>query len=211
MIKTLSFFLLLLSASAVSAQRLCNSPYCAMCNALERQALASRQYIPTLSTAPAMEPTPDAAINVMLRELSLTKDDVLYDLGCGDGRVLIAAVKRYGCKAVGIEINPTTAERARYRVRMAQTSSEIVPNRIRIVTGDVTKFKLNGATAVTMYLYPDTVEQLVPKLIGKRVASFNHDLPGLQSRKIAVDRYTVYVSESFKVSQSEWPGWSYLN
>ena len=215
MTRVTALLLVLLSTSTVSAQRFCNSPACAMCNALERQTYVAPQYmqfqVEPQVVSPAMQPTPDAAIDAMLKELSLTENDVLYDLGCGDGRVLIAAVKQYGCRCVGIEINPTMAERARYRVRMAETSMVIRPRRIRIVTGDATKFKLDGATAVTMYLYQDTVKVLATRLHGKRVASFIHNLPGLHARRVMVGQHQIYVSIPLQVSQSRWPGWFYLN
>ena len=125
------------------------------------------------------EPTPYPEIDSALAELKITENDILYDLGCGDGRVLIAAYRQYGCSGVGIEINPQIAENARIAVRQAGLSSKI-----RIVTGDATKYNLDNATVIFIHLYPETVARLIPKLHNKRVASYSHNLPGLPTRKV---------------------------
>ncbi len=137
---------------------------------------------------PRVESTPQVVVDAMLKELHLTPRDVLYDLGCGDGRILIAAVKQYGCMAVGIEIDPEVADLARRRGKDAGCG------RIRIVTGDARTFNLSKATAVTMYLFPDLVAELMPKIKTDRVVSYSHGLPGRDSRMTMVaGKYPIYV------------------
>ena len=141
-------------------------------------------------TLPKIESTPQEIVEVMLAQLQLIPGDTLYDLGCGDGRILITAVKRYGCKAVGIEIDPAVARYARQRVREAGCG------RITIVTGDARKYNLTQATAVTMYLMPPLMAELMPKLRTQRVATFAHPIPNTRYRQILIDRTTsVYVLE----------------
>ena len=162
--------------------------WCTMCypELLQQRQPAAvvRQVTPTIAS------TPQAAVEVMLAQLDLIPGDVLYDLGCGDGRVLITAVQTYGCKAVGIEIDPAVAEYARQRVREAGCG------RITIVTGDARRYDLTQATAVTMYLMPPLMVELMPKLRTTRVATFAHPIPDTQYRQILIDRVTsVYVLE----------------
>lgn len=123
--------------------------------------------------------TPEVAVNEMLNIAAPKPDEVIYDLGCGDARILIAAVKKYGCRAVGVEINPKTVDLARKKVKEAGLS-----DRIRIVYDDVTQYAyLDEADIVTMYLYPDTIRGLIPRLRrlrqGTRVVSYLHPIPGL--------------------------------
>lgn len=84
---------------------------------------------------PPQEPTPDVTLHQMIDILSLSPEDVLADLGCGDGRILIEAVKQYGCRGVGIEIDPARAEIARRKV-----SDACLADRIEIITGDALQF-----------------------------------------------------------------------
>lgn len=120
-------------------------------------------------------PTPEAAIEAALRELRLTDADVLYDLGCGDGRVVIEAARRYGCRAVGVEIDPRRALAARDAVRAAGLA-----DRVTIYQGDVTKCDVSGATAAYLYLEPAIAKEVAERLpAGCRVASFMHRVDGI--------------------------------
>ena len=136
---------------------------------------------------------PEEVRDAMLSELRLTEDDVLYDIGCGDGRVLIEAYRQYGCRGVGIEIDPQTAEIARRNVARAG-----VDGRIKIVTRDALSYQYDGATAATVYLFQDTLSKLAPKLAGiARVASYSHEIPGRECRQIMVaGQYLIFVSDS---------------
>jgi precorrin-6B methylase 2 len=109
----------------------------------------------------AQQPTPSRVIDQIMDALSLSSDDTFADIGCGDGRILIDAVTRFGCKAVGVEIDPAKADEARKRVAEAGLS-----HMITIVTGDAKDFdpKKYAVTAGVAYLYPDLLAKLRPML-----------------------------------------------
>ena len=120
-------------------------------------------------------PTPDALVIKMLEAVKTTKDDVVYDLGSGDGKIPIAAAKEYGAKAVGIEYNPEMAELARRNVKRAG-----VGNLVSIITGDIFVEDFSKATVVTMYLLPTLNVKLRPTILkmkpGTRVTSHQFDM-----------------------------------
>jgi len=115
-------------------------------------------------------PTPDALVTKMLQAVKTTKDDLVFDLGSGDGKIPIAAAKEFGATAVGIEYNPDMAELARRNVNRAG-----VEGKVRIITGDIFKEDFTKATVVTMYLLPDLNVKLRPIILkmkpGTRVTS----------------------------------------
>lgn len=115
-------------------------------------------------------PTPDALVTKMLQMAKVTKDDLVYDLGSGDGKIPIAAAKEFGAKAVGIEYNADMAELARRNVKRAG-----VDGTVRIITGDIFKEDFSKADVVTMYLLPDLNVKLRPIILkmkpGTRVTS----------------------------------------
>jgi SAM-dependent methyltransferase len=115
-------------------------------------------------------PTPDALVTKMLQAVKTTKDDLVFDLGSGDGKIPIAAAKEFGATAVGIEYNPDMAELARRNVKRAG-----VDGKVRIITGDIFKEDFSKATVVTMYLLPDLNLKLRPIILkmkpGTRVTS----------------------------------------
>ena len=115
-------------------------------------------------------PTPDALVTKMLQAVKTTKDDLVFDLGSGDGKIPIAAAKEFGATAVGIEYNPEMAELARRNVKRAG-----VDGKVRIITGDIFKEDFTKATVVTMYLLPDLNLKLRPIILkmkpGTRVTS----------------------------------------
>ena len=120
-------------------------------------------------------PTPDALVKAMLLAVKATKDDLVYDLGAGDGKIPIAAAKEYGAKAVGIEYNPEMAEFARRNVKRAG-----VDNLVNIITGDIFVEDFSKATVVTMYLLPQLNVKLRPTILkmkpGTRVTSHQFDM-----------------------------------
>jgi SAM-dependent methyltransferase len=141
------------------------------------------------AVAPEFIPTPPTAMHIMLAALRPTSEDILYDLGCGDGRFLIAAVESYGCRALGIEINPATAALARRRVAASPAKE-----RIRIVVGDARRYDLSQATIVTFYLDPELVAQLTPKLTGARaIASYQHDMFDRTTIRVRHTDHPIYV------------------
>ena len=129
------------------------------------------------------EPCPDAVIQQVVETLHLSGDDVFCDLGCGDGRILIAVAERYGCRAVGVEIDPAKAHEAR---RLVADSG--LADRITIITGDALEFdpRDHGVTAVCAYLYPELLAKLAGTMRAVRIAvSPFHAVPGLEMEQVA--------------------------
>ena len=132
-------------------------------------------------------------IAAMLAALDLTPCDRLADIGCGDGRVVIAAVEQYGCTAVGIEIDPVSAAKARRNVLQAVAEHRIADGSVTIITGDGLHSTPADVTAAVVYLWPDTLEELRPVLERiPRVVSLNHPIPGRTGRTVGA----VYVYET---------------
>ncbi len=122
------------------------------------------------------EPTPRAAVAVMLRLADVGPNDVVFDLGCGDGRIVIEAVKVYGARGVCIDIDVRRTAIARDNARRAG-----ILDRIEFRTQDVLDVSLVDATVVTMFLSSELNLALRPKLlkelrVGARVVSHWHDL-----------------------------------
>jgi SAM-dependent methyltransferase len=120
-------------------------------------------------------PTPEEVVERMLALARVRSGDVVYDLGCGDGRIVIAAVKRPGVRGVCVEIDPDRVALAR-----ANAEQEGVAARIRFVEGDLFRVPLDGATVVALYLLPDVNLRLRPRLLrlpaGTRIVSHAFDM-----------------------------------
>lgn len=153
---------------------------CSMCVSIRskqqeywRQMEAFRQS--QTAVPPDQEGCPHAVVDSMLSEISLRAGDVLCDLGCGDGRICIAAARK-GIKAIGIEIDPARAETARRNVRAAG-----LEHLVTIETGDALEFDTGRCTVASAFLYPPLLAKLGPRLKGLRVvASPYHEIPGLK-------------------------------
>jgi ribosomal protein L11 methylase PrmA len=141
---------------------------------------------PLLAQAPARKPaqqpdviyvpTPHEVVDDMLRLANVRKGDVLYDLGSGDGRIAIAAAKKFGIKAVGIDIDP---ERIREATENAKKAG--VGNLVEFRNEDLFKADFKEATVVTLYLLPDLNVKLRPRLWeelkpGTRIISHQFDM-----------------------------------
>lgn len=116
-------------------------------------------------------PTPNDIVATMLRMAAVSKKDMVYDLGCGDGRIVITAAQKYGARGVGIDIDPERVEEATANVRKAG-----VADRVKIIRGDLFEADISAATVVTLYLLTDLNIKLRPKLLrdlnpGTRVVS----------------------------------------
>src|SRR5512137_2627016 len=115
-------------------------------------------------------PTPDELVNRMLTMAKVTPKDHVFDLGAGDGKIAIAAGKKFGATAVGIEYNPDMAKLAQCFVQ-----AEGVADRVKIIQGDIFKEDFSKATVVTMYLLPELNMRLRPTILamkpGTRVTS----------------------------------------
>jgi SAM-dependent methyltransferase len=121
-------------------------------------------------------PTPENVVDEMLRLTRVTKDDIVYDLGCGDGRLVITAAKRFGAHGVGIDIDPQRISESRENARQAG-----VTDRVRFLEQDLFEADIGQATVVTLYLLPKLNVQLRPKLLrdlrpGTRVVSHDFDM-----------------------------------
>jgi len=119
--------------------------------------------------------TPPVVVVEMLRLASVTSSDVVYDLGSGDGRIVITAAQEFGARGVGLEIEPDLVAEAERNARWAK-----VADRVRFVQQDIFEADLSEATVVTMYLGIDVNLRLRPKLLaqlkpGSRIVS--HDFP----------------------------------
>lgn len=131
----------------------------------------------TPAAAPRHEPdvlfvgTPPAVVEVMLQETHVTSSDVVYDLGSGDGRILIMAAQKYGARGVGIEIDPELIKQATENAVKAG-----VADRVRFVNDDIFTADFSEATVVTMYLLQSINERLRPRMLrelkpGTRIVS----------------------------------------
>jgi precorrin-6B methylase 2 len=123
-------------------------------------------------------PTSDAVMEAMFRMAQPTADDVLYDLGSGDGRIVIAAARRFGLHGVGVEIDPALVKKANENARKAG-----VADRVEFVQADLFKTDLSPATIVTLYLSPSINLRLKSKLQeelrpGARVLSNRFEIKG---------------------------------
>jgi cyclopropane fatty-acyl-phospholipid synthase-like methyltransferase len=104
-------------------------------------------------------PTPEDVVDRMLTFAKVTRDDVVYDLGCGDGRIPIAAARKYGARGVGFDIDPSLVERAKTNAKEAGVET-LVDFRVQnVLTADV-----SAATVVTLYLLSSSNERLRPLL-----------------------------------------------
>ena len=121
-------------------------------------------------------PTPREVVEAMLRLAKVTKDDVVYDLGSGDGRIVITAAQKFGARGVGFDINPERIAEA--NANLAQAN---VGDRVKFVEADLFEQDLSGASVITLYLLPSLNVKLIPKLNselkpGTRIVSQSFDM-----------------------------------
>src|SRR5215469_96994 len=121
-------------------------------------------------------PTTEGAVLAMLQLADVNKADIVYDLGCGDGRIVIAAAKIYGARGVGIDIDPDRIREAKENARKAR-----VENLVRFEENDLFQANFREATVVTLFLLPSVNLKLRPKLLkelkpGTRVVSNTFDM-----------------------------------
>jgi hypothetical protein len=106
--------------------------------------------------------TPPEAVERMLRLADVRAEDMVVDLGSGDGRIVIAAAQKFGARGLGIELDGKLVEKSREAARAAQ-----VDGRVAFVQGDVLSAELSKATVVTVYLLPELMRKLQPRFIGE--------------------------------------------
>ena len=154
-------------------------------------------------------PSPPDGVAKMLELARLKPEDVVYDLGCGDGRIVVAAAKRYGCRAVGFDINPRMIREAQVNVKQHG-----VEDLVRIEQHDIFQLDLRKASVITLYLLPEMNDRLVPQLKrmaeGSRVVChefpidrFQHDvMVTVKSTYDGVPRDVYLYTLPFKAKQS---------
>jgi uncharacterized protein (TIGR03000 family) len=128
-------------------------------------------------------PTPQNVVDKMLEMAKVKEDDLVYDLGCGDGRILITAAKRYGCKGWGYEIKPKLVKECKDNAKKAGVEDLVTFQKEDIFADD---FDFSKATVVTLYLLPDLNLQLLPKLEklkpGSRIVSHDFGIKGMKPK-----------------------------
>ncbi len=140
--------------------------------------------LPALAQAPAQlrtpdvifVPTPQEVVDAMLKLAKVSKSDVIYDLGSGDGRIPITAARTYGARSVGIDIDPQRIREANESLKAAG-----VGDRVKFLNQDLFTTDISEATVVTLYLLPSLNLKLLPKLNrdlkpGTRIVSHAFDM-----------------------------------
>jgi ubiquinone/menaquinone biosynthesis C-methylase UbiE len=134
----------------------------------------------TAATAPRLDvpyvPTNMDTVHKMLEMAGVKKGDVLYDLGCGDGRIVVTAAKDHGARGVGIDLNPERIAEAKENARKAGVTKQV-----QFKVGNLFEADFAPATVVTLYLLPDVNLKLKPQLwrqlkVGTRVVSHAFDM-----------------------------------
>jgi ubiquinone/menaquinone biosynthesis C-methylase UbiE len=145
---------------------------------------------PTAQTPPAdrqpdviFVPTPQEAVDKMLEMAQVKKGDLVYDLGCGDGRIVVTAARKYGVTAVGVDIDPQRVKESRENVK-----KNGVEDLVTIVHGDIFELDLSEVDVVTLYLLPDLNVKLMPQLRkmkpGSRIVSYEFAMRGAKPAEV---------------------------
>jgi SAM-dependent methyltransferase len=152
-------------------------PRCCVISAILSLAVAAAQTAqPRRAPDVPYVPTTQAALEAMLQLANANKTDIVYDLGCGDGRIVIAAAKNFGAHGVGIDIDPVRINEANENAKKAG-----VENLVRFEANDLFKADIHDATVVTLFLLSSINLKLRPKLLadlrpGTRVVSNTFDM-----------------------------------
>lgn len=140
-------------------------------------------------------PSTAVAVEEMLRLAGVRPDDVVMDLGSGDGRIVIAAARYFGARGIGIEIDPELVDKARENAKDAG-----VAERVRFLAQDVLRADLSSATVVTMYLLSPLIERLKPKLLaelkpGTRIVAHDYGFRDwMPDRQVAISKtFMLYI------------------
>lgn len=143
---------------------------------------------------PPYVPTSQPVVDEMLKLAKVTNVDKVYDLGCGDGRIVISAAKQYGATGVGIDIDPQRIKEAKQNAKTAG-----VTDKVKLIKGDIFKAEFSDATVVTLYLLPEVNLRLRPILLkqlkpGTRIVSHIFDMGAWKPDETrTVDGATIYL------------------
>src|SRR5204863_1857243 len=138
-------------------------------------------------------PTPQDAVEKMLELAEVRKGDVVYDLGCGDGRIVVTAAKKFGARGVGIDIDPQRIAESKENVR-----TNGVEKLVTIKNADIFQEDFSDANVVTLYLLPSLNVKLIPQLEklkpGSRIVSYQFNMNGVKPKETYTGngRYTIY-------------------
>ncbi len=128
-------------------------------------------------------PTPQVVVDQMLELAKITEDDLIYDLGCGDGRIVVTAAKNYGCRGVGYDIDPERVVESLDNVKRNK-----VEKLVRIEQADIFTLDLSDATVITLYLLPSLNVKLIPQLEklkpGTRIVSHDFSMAGVKPDRV---------------------------
>lgn len=143
---------------------------------LSTAVLVSQQPAPKRTPDVIFVPTPHEVVAVMLELAEVDKNDTVYDLGCGDGRLVITAAQKYGARGVGIDIDPQRIQESNDNAKKAG-----VTDRVKFIQADLFETDISPATAVTLYLLPELNRKLQPKLVsslkpGTPIVSHDFDM-----------------------------------
>jgi SAM-dependent methyltransferase len=161
---------------------------------------ALAQEVPEEKLAPFV-PSPEMVVQKMLELANVKPGDVVYDLGCGDGRIIIMAAQKFGANAVGVELDDDL-----YKTTSGRIKELKLQDKVKIIHGDLLKVDLSPATVVTLYLLTSANEKLKPNLEkylrkGARVVCHDYKVPGwtpektenLGSEQNEVRHHTIYL------------------
>lgn len=127
--------------------------------------------------------TPYDIVSKMLKMARIKKSDMVYDLGCGDGRILVLAAQKYGSRGVGYDIDPERVKASRENV-----AKNGVDKLVKIVQADIFTLDLRKANVIPLYLLPEMNRKLLPQLdklkAGSRVVCHNYDLDGIVADEV---------------------------
>ncbi|MHC4737288.1 MAG: methyltransferase domain-containing protein [Planctomycetota bacterium] len=128
-------------------------------------------------------PTPQDVVDKMLELAKVQKGDLIYDLGCGDGRIVVTAAKKFGCRAIGYDIDPLRVEES-----LENVEQNNVGHLVRIEQKDIFTLDLSRANVVTLYLLPELNVELIPQLErlrpGSRIVSHDFDMEGIKPDEV---------------------------
>lgn len=144
-------------------------------------------------------PSPPQVVEKMLQLADVKPGDTVYDLGCGDGRIVIMAAQKFGAKAVGVELDDDLYQKTSERVKELK-----LEGKVKIIHGNLLDVDLSPATVVTLYLLPDSNDKVRPNLEkylkpGARVVSHDFEMRGWKEAKVEtmdtedVGSHTIYL------------------